>query len=252
MWTRGGLKERAWKMLTLSYWQPFLVSLVILLTGGNNSGSNFNWKANRSNPWPFPQYIAQSEGETLVRLIPFFIGAAGLILVVWLAIRVFLGYTLEVGGRRFFVRAAQNDANLNNLGFSFRDNRYIDIVKTMLWRGIVTFLWFLLLIIPGIIMSYAYSMVPYLLGDNPRIGHKRALELSNKMTDGHKFDIFVLELSFLGWYLLGALALGIGVFFVHPYVDATKAELYLVLRQNALDHGWATYEELGLPTPIQE
>jgi uncharacterized membrane protein len=108
----------------------------------------------------------------------------------------------------------------------------------------------LLLIIPGIVKSYAYSMVPYILADNPNIGYSRAVELSNQMTEGHKFDIFVLELSFIGWYLLGMLLIFVGMLFVRPYEDATKAELYIVLRQNALDNGNCTADELLMANPI--
>jgi len=92
-------------------------------------------------------------------------------------------------------------------------------------------------------------MVPYILADNPNIGYKRALELSNKMTAGQKFDMFVLDLSFIGWYLLGILVLFVGVLFVMPYENATKGELYLALRQNALDNGVCSYEELMLNSP---
>mgnify|MGYP006295230481 CR=1 FL=1 len=88
-----------------------------------------------------------------------------------------------------------------------------------------------MLIIPGIIKSYAYRMVPYILAENPKIGHRRALDLSNKMTRGEKWKIFVLDLSFIGWFILGALFFGIGVFFVQPYYDATNSELYIKLKK---------------------
>ncbi len=89
-------------------------------------------------------------------------------------------------------------------------------------------------------------MVPYILADNPKIGHKRAIALSNQMTMGEKWNIFVLDLSFIGWYILGALLMGIGVFFVQPYYDATSAELYLKLREKSLANGITTREELQL------
>ena len=79
-----------------------------------------------------------------------------------------------------------------------------------------------------------------------KIGHRRAIDLSNQMTMGEKLDIFVLDLSFIGWYLLGALALGIGVLFVQPYYDATNAELYFKLREQAIDRGITSPEELTL------
>jgi len=92
-------------------------------------------------------------------------------------------------------------------------------------------------------------MVPYILADNPNIGVMKAITLSNEMTNGHKFDMFVLDLSFIGWYFLGALALGIGVLFVMPYENATNAELYLVLRKEALKNNLCTAEDLLLTQP---
>ena len=105
-------------------------------------------------------------------------------------------------------------------------------------------LWTLLFIIPGVIKQLAWSQVPYILAENPGMTGKRAREISERMTDGKKWEIFVLELSFIGWILLGALACGVGTFFVMPYVDATYAELYAKLRQNALESGYVSAEEL--------
>lgn len=109
--------------------------------------------------------------------------------------------------------------------------------------------------IPAMIKSYSYRMTPWILADNPQIGHRRALKLSIAMTHGHKMSIFVLDLSFIGWFLLGALACGIGVFFVTPYVMATYAELFAELRQSAVKQGYCTMEDLGFlpitaPSPV--
>ena len=89
-------------------------------------------------------------------------------------------------------------------------------------------------------------MVPYILADNPKMGADNAITLSRKMMDGNKFELFVLELSFIGWYLLGLLALGVGILFVNPYYNATEAQLYLVLRENAIGLGYCSYEDLNL------
>ena len=89
-------------------------------------------------------------------------------------------------------------------------------------------------------------MVPYILADNPHLNPKRVIELSCRMTDGHKGEIFGLGLSFVGWYLLGALCCGVGIMFVNPYVNSTMAELYMQLRHNALQRGDTTMEELCL------
>ena len=163
-----------------------------------------------------------------------------------IAFRIFLGYPLEVGGRCFFIKSAQNKDNKKCFGFAFNGRNYLGIVRTMLRRGLQNFLWYLVLIIPGIVKSYAYRMVPYILADNPNIGSKMAIRLSDEMTDGHKFNMFILDISFFGWYLLGMLALIIGVLFVLPYVNATDAELYLALRKNALEKGLCSNEDLLL------
>ena len=165
--------------------------------------------------------------------------------IVW-ALRVFIGYALEIGCRKFYVRTAEDDCDMGHIGLYFKGGRYSGVVVTMLLRSVYLILWTLLFIIPGIIKSYAYRMVPYILADNPSIGAKRAIELSNRMTDGEKWNMFVLDLSFIGWYLLGVLALGIGVLFVMPYEDATKAELYLHLREHTVERGFVTVEELNL------
>jgi uncharacterized membrane protein len=152
---------------------------------------------------------------------------------------------------RYFKQAAEHEVNLNHIGYAFNKHRYWDVLKAMLWKSFLNFLWFLLLFIPGIVKSYAYSMVPFILADNPNIGYRRAVDLSNNMTRGHKFRIFVLELSFLGWIFLGLLLILVGVFFVMPYIHSTKAELYLALREHALKNGLTSEEELRLnQTPV--
>lgn len=249
VWIRADLKTRAKAVLKLSYWKAFLVSLIIGLAGaegGGNGSSGSGWRMNGGEARNLTGFFGHTVNEGHVG---FFIIAIGLIILALIfAFRIFLGYPLEVGGRRYFIQSTQKEFNMNNLGYAFVKGRYMSIVQTMLLRGIYNFLWFLLLIIPGIIKYYAYSMVPYILSDNPNIGHKRAIEISNAMTDGQKFDMWVLDLSFIGWYLLGTLLFFIGVLFVRPYEYATKAELYMVLRQNALEKGICSYEEL-MPEP---
>lgn len=251
MWSREILKNRAKAVLKISYWNAFLVSLVIAIMGGSdNSSINFNW--NSGNHRSMDGFTPFSKNITGIFPFLLLITTVVIILIILFAIvfRIFLGYTLEVGGRRYFVQSAQYNIDMNNLGYGFTNGKYLNIVKTMLWRSIKTFLYFLLLIVPGIIKTYAYRMVPYILSDNPGISCSRALELSDKMTDGDKMDMWILDLSFIGWYILGSLLLLVGVIFVMPYENATKAELYLVLRKDALDQGICSYEELCLKQPL--
>lgn len=92
------------------------------------------------------------------------------------------------------------------------------------------FLWFLLLIIPGIIKSYEYMFIPYLLAENPDMDIKEVFKKSKEMTNNQKGNMFVLDLSFIGWYFLGALII-IGAVFVAPYHEATRAQLYFELKE---------------------
>lgn len=245
MWTIREIKSRAWEALRSYYWKAFLVSLVIAIAGG---GFNFNYNTGggTSTGTGLPGGL-ESISPAFIAII---VLAALVGLLIFMAFHIFIGYPLEIGGRKYFVQAQQDKEDMNNLGFAFNKTRYKDIIVAMIWRGFLNFLWYLLLIIPGIIMFYAYRMVPYILTDNPNIGYKRAVQLSTQMMKGHKFHMFLLDLSFIGWLLLGVLALFIGVLFVMPYINAAKAELYLVLRRNALAMGISTYDELQLEQPV--
>lgn len=103
----------------------------------------------------------------------------------------------------------------------------------------------ILLSIPAIIKQYSYRMTPWILADNPKIGYRRALKLSMQLTAGQKGKMFVLDLSFIGWFLLGVIACGIGVLFVTPYYMAVQAELYARLRQNGVEKAYCTMEDFG-------
>ena len=109
----------------------------------------------------------------------------------------------------------------------------MNIVSGIFLQNLFIFLWSLLLIIPGIVKSYQYRMIPYLLAEDPNLSFSEATRLSTEMMSGEKRDAFVLDLSFLGWQLLSCITCGIlGVFYVNPYVQATNAELYVALKEN--------------------
>ena len=99
-------------------------------------------------------------------------------------------------------------------------------VGGMLLVGVYTLAWTLLLIVPGIIKSFAYALTPFILIDKPELSANEAIELSMKMMDGHKLDLFILYLSFIGWYLLSILTLCIGMLWVMPYMYTTMAAFY--------------------------
>ena len=102
--------------------------------------------------------------------------------------------------------------------------------KVTLLVGIYTFLWSLLFVIPGIVKGYSYSMAMYILAENKGKSARECIEESKKMTDGHKMELFVLSLSFIGWMILGSLTLGIAYIWIAPYMQVTFTNAYLSLK----------------------
>jgi uncharacterized membrane protein len=96
--------------------------------------------------------------------------------------------------------------------------------------GLFTFLWSLLLIVPGIIKACAYSQAMYILAENPGISPMEAINRSKEMMQGHKMEYFLLVLSFFGWALLAPFTLGILCIWLLPYMQATMANYYRSLK----------------------
>ena len=110
--------------------------------------------------------------------------------------------------------------------FSIAFKDYWHKVLGMLLMGIFIFLWTLLLVIPGIIKTFSYAMTPYILHEYPNVGVNDAIDISRKMMKGHKLDLFLLELSFIGWMILTAFSLGIGLLWLAPYMQTAHAGFY--------------------------
>lgn len=161
---------------------------------------------------------------------------------------IFVAQPVEIGGIRFFMCARNGDVQFGNIGYVFKKGQYIKAVKTNVVKSLYIFFWSLLFIIPGIVKTFSYALVPYILSENPTISTKKAITISRKTMKGEKWHFFILGLSFILWYLLGSIACGIGTIFVLPYVQATYAEFYALMRQKALAFGYADAEDLpGYP-----
>ncbi len=117
-------------------------------------------------------------------------------------------------------------------------------VLTGLWASLFIFLWSLLLFIPGIVKSYAYSQMFYLAEEFPDVSVPELMNLSKKITKGHKMDLFILDLSFLGWFILSAMSCGIAGLWVVPYYHMTKVNAFHSLLKDALENGTVRMEEL--------
>ncbi|HHT7068335.1 DUF975 family protein [Bacillus thuringiensis] len=92
--------------------------------------------------------------------------------------------------------------------------------------NIYIFLWFLLFIIPGIIKSFSYAMTYFIINDHPEYSINQAITESRRMMDGHKMEYFILCLSFIGWFILSCITLGIGFLWLIPYFYTTSAAFY--------------------------
>ena len=98
-----------------------------------------------------------------------------------------------------------------------------------LMTGILTALWSLLFVIPGIVAAYRYALAPYLMAEHPEIGVMEAISQSKALMRGNKWRLFCLQLSFIGWGILSTLTMGIGNLWLAPYRNAAKAAFYLEL-----------------------
>lgn len=133
-----------------------------------------------------------------------------------------LAFGLAITMLKFF--RGEKEYVVENMFSIFSD--YPRILGTILLQFVYIFLWSLLLLIPGLIKMYSYAMTYYILHDNPEIGAEEAICRSMKMMDGHKWRLFCLHLSFIGWWLLCILTLGIGTLWITPYIQNSTAAFY--------------------------
>ena len=126
------------------------------------------------------------------------------------------------------------DNRLTNNSFSLGFGNWLHVVWGMILGTIDIFLWTLLLIIPGIIKSYSYALTPYILVEHPEMSANEAIEESMRLMDGHKFDLFYLQLSFISWAILSILSLGLGVFWLIPYQMTAQAAFYRDIKNGAM------------------
>jgi uncharacterized membrane protein len=159
---------------------------------------------------------------------------------------IFVINPVRVGGYNFFNRQREGTSRFTNIFGGFAHGHYKASVRNMFLKGLYEALWSMLFIIPGIIKSYSYWMVPYITAANPNLSASRAFEISKKTMNGNKWRTFVLQLSFIGWDLLAALTFGVGYYFLAPYKETTYAELYAALKEKAITSGIATEEELAI------
>lgn len=159
------------------------------------------------------------------------VGAMLLLLAGIFVLSVFVLYPLEVGYYNTFRKLyeegnAEMTHNMFNGGFS----NVVHNAGGMLLMDLFIALWSLLLFVPGLVKAFSYAMTPYILQDFPELSANQAIDRSRAMMKGHKFDLFYLYLSFIGWGLLCILTLGIGFFWLMPYMYTASAAFYQDLK----------------------
>ena len=206
------LRARARVSLTGNYWYAVLAAFIVGIFGAGiaNSGSfSVNIDMETANT-----VFGEIPAGIIVLLAALGLGASTLSLVHFI-----LGGVIQLGYAQYLLKQHDGEIHTTKDLFSQFD-RFGPGSLQLFLRNLFTILWSLLLVIPGIIKSISYAMTPYIMAENPEMTAREAINESKRLMYGHKWELFCLELSFIGWYLLAALTVGIGGFFLAPYVEA--------------------------------
>lgn len=203
------------------WWKMTLATIAIyLISGGFSIYVNIATVLNRDDPSPTVGY---SSSIITLLLIPFTIAASGY-------------YLNHIRGFNPEWKSLYKEG-IDNYG---------SYLVTGVLVNAFTVLWSLLFVVPGIIKAIAYSQAKYVIHDNPRLKGKEAIEISKRMTNGFKGDLFSMYLSFIGWYILVGLTGGILSIYVTPYVETTAAMYYENLKRYSIENGIVAPEAFGI------
>lgn len=160
----------------------------------------------------------------------------------------FIANILLIGEKRYFLEAKNYpDTKISKLFYLFKLRYLHNPIWVMFCRSMYQILWNLT-IVGGIIKHYEYSMIPYILAENPAIDCEKAFHLSKQLMKGNKFHMFRMHLSFIHWRLLSFFTFGlVNLFFTNVYVQASDAELYMILRKKYVRFRLPGYELFNDP-----
>ncbi len=203
------------------WWKMTLATIAIyLISGGFSIYVNIATVINRDDP---STTVGYSSSVITLLLIPFTIAASGY-------------YLNHIRGFNPEWKSLYKEG-IDNYG---------SYLVTGVLVNVFTVLWSLLFVVPGIIKAIAYSQAKYVIHDNPRLKGKEAIEISKRMTNGFKGDLFSMYLSFIGWYILVGLTGGILSIYVTPYVETTAAMYYENLKRYSIENGIVAPEAFGI------
>ena len=221
-------RARAREALRGNWVTAVLVYLVAGLLSGDSNSPSFNFSINIEGghvDFSMSQELQNFLTDTLGLAMPLILGVSLVLLVVRLA----LGGVMSMGRATYSLNLIDGaEAKFEDLFTGFR--RFYDALIMNVVSILAVFAGALLFVIPGIILGYAYAMAPYILAENPGITGTEALRRSRELMKGHKWELFWLELTFIGWETLAAFTLGIGNLVVTPYKGVSKASFYRDLK----------------------
>ena len=221
------LRAKAWNSLKGKYWKAFLVVLVLGALVSIGTGL----VTYAQSMTEIVDAVDPSQMDSTMKLGAMVITVAALaVSIAGLLISIFVGNAATVGLSHYFIKNTESKPSFAD-AFSGFKVKYRRNVGTLLVMGIKLALWSILFVIPGIIKSYEYAIIPYILADDATISSKDAFKKARAMMKGNKWRLFKLNFSFIGWYLLCILTLGIGTFFLLPYINAATAEFYAELKR---------------------
>lgn len=232
MWNRQEIKalgKEAWRRNKINCIVAAFIITMLTAGGGGAAGRGAaNGQGSDGSFIDINGLPVKPDSESIIVTI------IGLIVVVGIALLLdyFLINPIVFGARKFFLDNAEQNADLgrNNISCVFHIPDKKNIRGALFGTDIYLLLWTLLLIVPGIVKAYTWRLVPYLLAENPKMTGPEARAKSAELMYGSKWNAFVLDLSFIGWLILGAFTLGIlNIIFTFPYIYATDVELYRAL-----------------------
>lgn len=231
MWTRKDLKNEAKTYFKMYYWPSVFTSIFLMLFGTLSFVSTGTSGLTRGRN--IIELISDPEFPEMLKAA---MGGAIIFAVAAVLLSVFVVNVISVGGAYFHLHCRKaNDEGVSCIDTfrGFRGDHYGNIIKVMFLKKLFVFLWSLLLIIPGIIKSFQYAMVEYILSENPNMDYKEAFRRSRDMMQGNKWKYFVLMLSFILWDILNVFTFGLlGIFWIHPYKQHTYAAFYKAVSVN--------------------
>ncbi len=227
MWSSSELKAKGKAAMKANYGWVLAVSFILSFISG--AGGAFSGSGGAKNFKDSFEYTDISP-EAVIAIAVAVIGVLVIAMVFGFLIDIFLLNPLLVGCQNFFVRNTEKPAGLSDLMRSFKPD-YKNNVFTMFLNDLFLFLWYMLFFFPGVVKTYSYRLVPYILADNPEMKGTEAITLSRKLMNGHKWKAFCFDLSFIGWFFLSIITCGIvAVFYALPYYHCSCAELYRAIR----------------------